>query len=124
MLDVGEVELKCDMAESYQIYVTDWYDPPFPISYLADLAVGLNDNSRIKRKISGQRLTIEQTLQAVMVDKLQILIWQQTKDGHKGKNLPESLYRKLAGLDEKKKDELQAFETIEEFEQWRKSKMR
>lgn len=124
MLDVGEVELKCDMAESYQIYVIDWYDPPFPISYLADLAVGLNDNSRIKRKISGQKLTIEQTLQAVMVDKLQILIWQQTKDGHKGKNLPDSLYRKLAGLDEKKKDELQVFATAEEFEQWHESKMR
>ena len=121
MINVGEVELKCDMAETYHIYITDWYDPPssFPISYLADLAVGLNDGSRIKRKISGQRLTIEQTLQAVIVDKLQILIWQQTKDGHKGRNLPESIYKKLSGIEEKKlKDDLKVFDSIEDYEKW------
>ena len=42
MLNIGEVELKCDMAETYHLYITDWYDPPFPVSYLADLAVGLD----------------------------------------------------------------------------------
>lgn len=123
MLSVSGDLLKCDMAETYHLYITDWYDPPFPMSYLADLAAGLGDNSRIKREISGQRLTIEQTLLAVMIDKLAVLIWQQTKDGHKGRNLPESVYDKLSGK-EKKKDELKSFGSVEEFQAWYKAKMR
>ena len=122
MLNVGEDILKCDMAETYHIYVMDWYNPPFPVSYLADLAVGLKDDSRIKMKMSEHRLTLEQTLQAFIIDKLSTLIWQNTKDGHKGRNFPKSLYRTLEGLDEKKKDELEEFETIEDFEEWYKEK--
>ncbi len=124
MIDMGEDLLKCDMAETYHIYITDWYSPPFPISYLADLAAGLSDNSRIRRKLSGQRLTIEQALQTFIIDKLSVMIWQNTKDGHKGRNFPESVYRKLSGLDDKKKDELKAFKTVEEFEAWYRSKTR
>ena len=124
MLSKGEAELKCDMAETYGIYVTDFYTPPFPLSYLADLAVGLSDDSRIKRKFSETKLTISQTLQALSVDVLRIIAWQPTKDGRKGRNAPESIYKELAGMNEKKKDELQAFATAEEFEQWRQNKMR
>lgn len=127
MLNVGEDILKCDMAETYHIYVIDWYNPPFcvpalPLSFLADLAVGLKDDSRIKMKLSERRLTLDQVLQTFIVDKLSALIWQNTKDGHKGRNFPKSLYRTLEGLDEKKKDELEEFETIEEFEEWYKEK--
>ena len=124
MLNMGGDLLKCDMAETYHIYVIDWYDPPFPVSFLADLAVGLSDSSRIKRKISKTKLTLAETLQAIMIDKLSILIWQKTKDGVKGRNMPESVYRKLEGLDEKPKDKLQAFETPEDFMEWYNKKMR
>lgn len=118
MLNVGEEELKCDMAETYHLFIPDWYDPPFPLSYLADLAAGLNDGSRIRRKLAGVKLTVEQTLMAVMIDKLSILIWQRTKDGQKGRHMPESVYRRLSGLDEKKKDELESFSSVEDFERW------
>ena len=124
MLNMGGDLLKCDMAETYHIYVIDWFDPPFPVSFLADLAVGLPDSSRIKRKISKTKLTLAETLQAIMIDKLSILIWQKTKDGVKGRNMPESVYRKLEGLDEKPKDKLQAFETPEDFMEWYNKKMR
>ena len=120
MISVGEDLLKCDMAETYQIYVTDWYDPPFPLSYLADLANGLRDDSRIRMKLSGHRLTLDQMIQTFIVDKLSALIWQNTKDGHKGRNFPKSLYQTLEGLDEKKKDDYEEFETIEDFEEWYK----
>ncbi len=121
---MGEDLLKCDMAETYHLYVVDWYNPPYPISYLADLAVGLDDGSRIKRKIANMKLSRTEALQAIMIDKLSILIWQKTKDGVKGRNLPESLYRRLEGLDDKKKDELQSFESAEDFQRWYNSKMR
>lgn len=124
MLSIGEDILKCDMAETYHLYIVDWYDPPFPISYLADLAQGLSEDSRIKRKIINKKLTLAESLQAIMIDKLSILIWQKTKDGAKGRNIPESVYRKLEGLEKKPKDELQSFRTEEEFMEWYNSKMR
>lgn len=117
MLSMGEVELTCDMAEIYHIYITDWYSPPFPVSFLADLACGLDDDSRIKRKIGNIKLTLSQSLQALIVDKLSVLIWQNTEDGHKGRNYPESLYKALT---EEKKDELKVFDSIEDFDEWYK----
>ena len=122
MLNVGEAELKCDMAETYHVYITDWYAPPFPISYLADLAVGLKENSRIKMKFPERKLTLDQMLQTLIYDRLSILIWQNTKDGHKGRHYPKSLYRALEGLDEKKKDDLQEFDSVEDFQKWYKEK--
>lgn len=124
MLSMGEDLLKCDMAETYHIYIIDWYDPPFPLSYLADLAAGLDEDSRIKRKIANIKITFDQMLQALIIDKLSVLVWQRTKDGAKGRNFPESIYQKLTGLDEKKKDELEPFATEEAFEEWHRRKMR
>lgn len=124
MISMGEDLLKCDMAETYQIYVIDWYNPPFPISFLADLAQGLAEDSRIKKKLINRKLTLTESLQAIMIDKLSILIWQKTKDGAKGRNIPESLYRKLEGLDKDAKDELQSFASEEAFWEWYNNKMR
>lgn len=124
MINMGEDLLKCDLAEIYHIYVIDWYNPPYPISYIADLANGLKEDSRIKRKIANAKLTLQETMLAIMIDKLSILIWQKTKDGVKGRNIPKSVYRKLEGLDEKPKDELQKFESRESFEKWYRAKMR
>lgn len=124
MINMGEDLLKCDLAEIYHIYVIDWYNPPYPISYIADLANGLKEDSRIKRKIANAKLTLQETMLAIMIDKLSILIWQKTKDGAKGRNIPKSVYRKLEGLDEKPKDELQKFESRESFEKWYRAKMR
>ena len=92
---------------------------------VATLVVGLSENSRIKRKITGAKLTLEQTLLAMLTDEVNIVIWQRTKDGQRGKNRPESIYKKLMGLDKKKqKEELKSFETAEDFERWYKAKMR
>lgn len=124
MLHVGEVEITCDMAETYQIYITDWYNPPYPVSYLAKLAEGLSLDSRIKRKIANSKLTLNEALNALLLDKMSILVWQRSKDGIKGRNMPESVYRKLMGLDDKPKDDLEKFATEEDFEEWYKSKMR
>lgn len=124
MLNIGEDALKCDLAETYHVYVVDWENPPYPISYLADLANGLGNNSRIRRKINNMTLTLEETFQAIMIDKLSVLIWQNTKDGVKGRNMPESVYRKLEGLDEKAKDEVELFDSEEAFMEWYSSKTR
>lgn len=124
MLNIGEDALKCDMAETYHIHIVDWENPPYPISYLADLANGLGNNSRIRRKMSNTTLTLEESFQAIIIDKLSILVWQNTKDGLKGRNMPESVYRKLEGLDDKVKDEVELFESEEAFLEWYSSKTR
>lgn len=123
MISIGEDALKCDLAETYHVYVVDWEHPPYPISYLADLANGLGNNSRVRRKMANMTLTLEETLQAVILDKINILIWQNTKDGMKGRNMPESIYKKLEGLDEKK-EELEKFDSEEAFMEWYTSKTR
>lgn len=116
----GEDEVVCDLAETY--HILDYKG--LPPSLVATLVVGLDENSRIKRKISGAKLTLEQTLLAVIADGINTRIWQQTKDGQKNKNRPESIYKKLMGLDKTKKKELNSFETIEEYEKWYSEKMR
>lgn len=74
--------------------------------------------------MSNTKLSLSESLQALTIDKLSVLIWQKTKDGVKGRNIPESLYRKLEGLDDNKKAELQKFESEEDFLEWYNSKMR
>lgn len=73
------------------------------------------------KHISKTKYSNLEVMMAMIVDRLSILIWQKTEDGHKNRNRPESLYNKLMGLN--KKDELEKFRTPEEFEEWRKSKM-
>jgi hypothetical protein len=109
----------CDFAQLYHIF--NWRELP-PLT-VATLAVGLPRNSRVKRKISGIDLDLNEMMMAMMVDSLNILIWQNTKDGQKNRNRPESIYKRLMGLDKKLKDELMSFDSIEEYEKWRKAKM-
>lgn len=89
---------------------------------MATLVLGLREDSRIKKKIAGNNLTTEQMLMALMVDNLQFLSWTKTKSAQKNTNRPESLFNKLMGIDKKQNDELNCFETPEEFEEWMKKK--
>lgn len=66
-------------------------------------------------KLGNNRLTVDQMLNALMVDNLQFLCWTKTKDASRGKNRPKSLLQKLMGNDVPK-DELMTFETIEDYE--------
>ena len=84
-------------------------------SLIATLAVGLPDSSRIKRKYSGVNLTLEQMMLAMLVDGMNISIWQ--RGGAKRSHKPESIFKKL--MDKTKpKDELMSFRSPEEYEAW------
>lgn len=112
MFRLGKDELICDLAETYHIYDYRTIRP----SMLATLAVGLRDNSRIKMKIIGEKVDINTQLLATIADRLSILIWQKTEDGHKGRNKPVSI---LESFNSKPKDNF-GFNTVEEFEAERK----
>ncbi len=110
----------CDLAETY--HILDYKE--LPPTLVATLVIGLRDDARIKQKISKSKLTIEQSLLALILDGINILIWQRSKDGAKGRNKPESMFKKLMGLDKKQKDELMSFASADDFDRWYAQKMR
>ncbi len=111
MMAKGKNALLCDFAETYHIY--DLWQ--LPIKTVAALAVGLRDNSRIKMLLSGQKYDAETILLSAIADRLAILIWQQTKDGHKNQNRPKSILEEMD-----KEDDAVVFASIEEYEAARK----
>lgn len=106
-----EDALVCDLAEAYG--VINWR--ALPVDTVAALACGLGNNSRTKLRESGLGVDINTLLLACVVDKLNILVWQNTKDGAKGRNKPKSFAEVLVGGN-KKDNEIAAFDTAEEFE--------
>lgn len=115
MIAKDEGALSCDFAEVY--HIPDWR--ALPARRAALFAYGLGDNSRIKRILSGQKLSLETRLLTLAVDLLQILVWQNTEDGLKGRNRPKSILSALSG--ETEKESGVGFNSAEEFEAWRAS---
>lgn len=67
--------------------------------------------------ISEEKLTIEQTMLAGLVDRFSILLWSKTKDGQKGINQPKSI---IDSVSEKSKEKITSFESGEDFMELRK----
>ena len=91
MLGTDKDALICDMAQTYHIF--DLSAVPVPL--LSTLAVGLGNESRIKKKMAGAKLDIDTALRAAILDRLSNLIWMRTKDGAKGRNRPQSVLNAL-----------------------------
>jgi hypothetical protein len=121
MIAVDEDALTCDLMETY--HLANWQD--MPANFVATLAIGLSDSSRIKKKISETKLTFEQGLLALLVDAVRINNWLHTKDAQKKRNMPPSIYKKLMGIDDEKNKtyELRHFDSIESFEEWHRQRM-
>ena len=116
MIRTDEDALTCDLAETYHIY--DYR--AFPVKLIATLAAGLRDDSRIKMRLAGTHVRPSFLLSAMAVDALNILVWQQTEDGHKGRNAPDRIARHLLGEEMKENKNIATFSTPEEFERRRK----
>lgn len=118
MIDVDEDALICDFAETYHIY--DLYQ--YPCDYVATLAAGLRNNSRIMVKLSGLRITPELFTMCDIADSLRILRWWKTKDGQKGRNMPPMLQDVFSGETEKdENEELRGFISGEDFmNEWKR----
>lgn len=110
----SEDEIICDLAETY--HVLNYQE--LPPDLVATLVIGLPDSSRIKRKLSNKTITLDQELLAIIIDLISIYMWGRS--GRKGAK-PPSIYKTLT-RDNKDKDELEAFDSIEDYEAWRASK--
>lgn len=111
MLHTDRGALLCDLAETYNIYDIKAH----PATRIALFSAGLRDNSRIKMKLSGMRTSNEILLLAYAVDRLSVLIWQNTKDGQKGKNRPKSIADAILNGDAVKQHRTTGFDTPEAF---------
>lgn len=101
--------LTCDIAQTYGI--TDLQ--ALPIDTLATLAMGLGMDSRVKMAASGMPVPVETILLACIADRLSILIWQNSRDGAKGRNRPSSITESILKT---QKDGVAGFDSIEAFE--------
>lgn len=114
MVNEGEDELICDLAETYNIYDMRG----LPLHTVATFSVGLRDSSRIKMKLADVAVTNTDILIASCLDQLQFLTWAKTPDAEKGINRPPSVVKKLLGKEEPK--QCNAFASGEDFEKYRK----
>ena len=117
MIARDENALICDFAETYHIY--DYKE--LPPQKAAIFAAGLPADSRIKREITGQKYKTETLLMAHIADALNILVWFQTKDGHKGTNRPKSILGEI--LKEEDESKYAEFSSIEAYEAARRKMM-
>ena len=118
MLSTDEDAVICDLAETYQIY--DYKD--MPPDKVATFCSGLRDDSRIKLKMTGQKVKLDTMLLASIVDRLSILVWTKTKDGQKGRNQPKSIVDSINKPVEVKEELV--FATGEDFEKARNKILR
>lgn len=116
MIKADENALICDFAETYRIYNYKALKPRQAAIY----AAGLPNDSRIKRKITGQKHTSSVILLSCIADSLRTLVWFQTKDGQRGTNRPPSILEELMA----EKEEFAEFDSIEAYEAARAARMR
>ena len=109
-----ESELICDFAEYYHILDYKSIEP----GLAGVLLQGLRPESRTKMKLTNQKITLEQTLLAIIADGVKALIFMLSKK--KGKKLPESILKLLINGKNKTK-QFKGFESSADFERsWRK----
>ena len=109
MIRLDEDSLICDLAETYHILDYKVLSPRL----VAVLASGLSDDSRIKKKISKRRLSLDTALTAAMVDRLSQILWMKTEDAKKNRNRPKLI---LDLLEHPVERNHQSFNSIEAFE--------
>lgn len=117
MIEEGEDELICDLAETYRIY--DY--KKLPIDYVSILACGLRSDSRIKMKLMDEPdlKYLETKLNVMLYDKINWIAWSRSKDGQDGVNRPSSIYSMI--YEQSHESEYMTFESGSEFaSEWNK----
>ncbi len=114
MIALDEDALICDFAETYHIYSI--YS--MPCEYIAKLAYGLREDSRIKMKANDLRIDIRTILLAHLVDNTAINVWMKSQDAQNNKNRPKSMVSIL--LHRETEDDTLKFESGDDFiNMWR-----
>lgn len=108
----------CDFAETYHVLNYE----ELPPTTAAALLFGLRDDSRVKMHLNGSRITVEQSLLAIIADRLNFIAWSKTRDAQKGHRYKEKSIYEILTRKSKPKEELMTFDTVEEYEEYMKSR--
>lgn len=115
MIALDEDALVCDFAETYHIYDMR----SFPGDYIATLALGLRESSRIKMKLNGVNIDAKTLLLAHIADNTAINVYLKTEDAKRRRNRPQSLLKILTQTDQKQ--EAKTFRSGDDFmNEWRR----
>lgn len=83
--------MRADFQQFYGLNI-DGMGRDFSTTHAADLLVELPGESRIKRVYGGDGTwDFDRLLASLAVDALNVLVWQRTKDGQKGRNRPKPI---------------------------------
>lgn len=83
--------VRADFQQYYGLNI-DEMGEAYSTLHAAELLVELPGESRVKRIYSDDGpWTFDRTLMALAVNALNVLVWQRTKDGSKGRNRPEPI---------------------------------
>ena len=111
MLSLDREAVICDLAEEYHIYDMR----SLPARQVATLAVGLRDDSRIKRKIRGSKYSRQELLLAQIHDRLAGLLWLW--GGYGDTEQPPSLVEVMInGIPEDEEGDFREYRSAEEFD--------
>lgn len=117
MIAFDKNALICDLAETYNIY--DYKS--LPVNMVATFSVGLREESRIKMKMSGAKVTANTFILAIIADRLGNIIWSLSEDGRKGVNRPVQLLETITGKAMiKEESDIVLFDSPEDYESARK----
>lgn len=116
---VHEDALICDFAQFYHVYDIDELD----VRTAAILTAGLPKESRLVKKLTGNKPDQETILMASILDTVRNIEYAVFQ-AHSKKKLqkPQSVMKKLLGIDDnKKQNNLREFRSADEFEIARKN---
>ena len=86
-----ESAVRADFQQFYGLNI-DGMGRDFSTTHAADLLVELPGESRIKRTYGGDGTwDFDRLLASLTVDALNLIVWQRTKDGQKGRNRPKPI---------------------------------
>lgn len=113
MLRLDRDAVICDLAETYGIFNYQ----ALPVKLLATLVVGLREDSRIMRKISGNKIPRADILLAAAVDRLSAIAWMLSDNGANEASRPKSIVKALLGTPEQAStSDVEVCDTPEDYE--------
>ena len=114
MISAHHTALVCDFADQYG--VMDYR--ALSAKNAATLAAGLGVKSRVKQEIAGNSLPLDITLQAMLLDSFNHLIWMLAANSDET-NHPPSVYNMLTG--KRPQSDIAGFRSGNDFmEAWRR----
>lgn len=110
MIATDEDSLICDLAQYYHVF--DYRS--MAVEFVATLAAGLPEDSRIMRKLYNQNISKSELMLAAIYDDLNFYLYSMASNAKHGINRPASIVEKWLNITEQKEN--MAFDSVNSYE--------